>query len=187
MPIGDIALYPQVSGDAALIVVDTQIVAFDAHGRAVHAALIRLRMEMTGVEHRTPSRLSGLDIVREELRRRFSNELVKRHSILLCVCLVYDRHALMREDVIENRVFVSRVVPDDGLIEHHDEKPIDRLREEELAKVVGRERHGGIPSLSISGQATATRDNVGRKRASQPASYTRLPERRTGDSARCLC
>ena len=32
---------------------------------------------------------------------------------------------------------IGRVVPLDGLIEHHDEKPIDRLREKQLAQAVG--------------------------------------------------
>jgi hypothetical protein len=48
----------------------------------------------------------------------------------------------MLKYVLEYRVFINRVVPLDGLIEHHDEEPIDRLREEQLAQTVGRKRHG---------------------------------------------
>ena len=137
MAIGDIALNPEMSGDSAAIVVDAEIVAFDAHRSAIHAAFVRLGVDVPSVKHRAPSRFATLEIMREELSWRLSDELRKRNPILSGVGFVGDGHTLMLKDVIEYRVFVGRVVPLDGLIEHHDEKPIDRLREKQLAQAVG--------------------------------------------------
>src|SRR5438093_7107664 len=106
MPIGDVTLNPEVPRYAAAVVVDAEVVTLDAHRRAIHATLVRLRVQMTGVEHRAPPRFAGIDVVREEFRRRFPNELGQGHTVLASIGFVDDRHALMLKDMFEQRVLV---------------------------------------------------------------------------------
>ena len=97
----------------------------------------------------------------EEFRRRFPNELGQGHTVLASIGFVDDRHALMLKDMFEQRVLVRRVVPLDRLIQHHDEKPIDRLREEQLAQAIRRKGHGssaaGVSLVRRLGKSSARR------------------------------
>jgi hypothetical protein len=43
----------------------------------------------------------------------------------------------MLEDVIEDAVFVDRVVPLNGFVEHHEKEAVEGLREEEFEAIVG--------------------------------------------------
>jgi len=138
VPIRDIALDTEMAGDTTLLIVDAEIVTFDPDRRSIHPPLVGLGMDVPRVEHRAPSRLSGVDVVREELRRRFPDELRQRDAILASVGFIDDRHSLVMKHVLEQRVFVDVIVPLDGLIDHHDEEPVDRLREEQLAQAIRR-------------------------------------------------
>jgi len=57
---------------------------------------------------------------------------------------------LVSKDIVEQCLLVRVIVPLDGLIQHHDEEPIDRLREEQLAKTVWREGHGPLLTMRCS-------------------------------------
>lgn len=138
-----------MSGDPSAIVVDAEVVALDAHRSAIHAALVRLRVQVAGVEHRAPTCLAPVQIVREKLRGSLPDEILQRNPVLPGVRFVCNRHALVLKDVFEQRVLVSRVVPLDGLIEHHDEKPIDRLREKKLAEAIGGNGQGNPRRVSV--------------------------------------
>jgi len=50
----------------------------------------------------------------------------------------------VREGVVEQRLLVGAVVPGDGLIEHHDEEPVEGLREEQLEESVVGDGHGAL-------------------------------------------
>src|SRR5206468_9267813 len=141
MPIRDVPLNTEMSRNAAALIIDAEIVALDAHRRAVHAALVGLRVDMTRVEHRAPTRFASLDVVREELRGCFPDELRQRHAILPGIRFIHNRHSLMPEYVLEQRVFIGCIVPLDWLIQHHDEKAVDGLREEQLAQAIWRKGH----------------------------------------------
>src|SRR6185503_381856 len=181
----------EMSRDPPLFVVHADVMTFDAHGRTIHPSLVGLHMRVAGIEHRAPARLARFDIMREELRWRLADELRDGYAILPRVRLVHDRHPLMIKHIIEQRVLVRAVVPLDGLVQHHDEEPVDRLREEELAEMVGRNGHGGTaaeyPWRCVARQAARgvarrrTNDYANRLRASvsdavlqrqSPPSYT---------------
>src|SRR5262245_4072173 len=92
----------------------------------------------------------------------------------------------MSKDTIEQGVLVRRVIPIDGFVQHHDEEPIDRLLEEELAEVIGRQGRGHYAAQYLRNTSRTrkaarrlarcrTKDYRNRDRASQPASYTTLP------------
>ena len=72
-------------------------------------------------------------IVREELSGRGAEDFFGLRCVELRENGGIDlRHALMLEHVIEHAVLVDVVSPFDGLVEHHEEEPVHRLRKKKL-------------------------------------------------------
>src|SRR4030095_12427046 len=94
-------------------------------------------MKPAAIEELTPDPSTVHEVVPEEVSRRCAQERLARGTVLLEQRVVELRDPLMREDVVERFLLVDRVVPHDRLIQHHEEKAIQRLREEQLQTIVG--------------------------------------------------
>ena len=76
---------------------------------------------------RTAHPAAVLDIVLEEVLRCHAEERLACRAVLREEGVVGLRHPLMIEDVVEHALFVDRVVPADGLVEHHEKEAVQRL------------------------------------------------------------
>jgi hypothetical protein len=132
-----------VPGNAALLVIETDVVAFDPHRRTVDTALVSLDMKPAAIEKLAPDAAPVRRVVAKVFHRRGAEERFARRPVLREHRVVHLRHALMFEHVVENALFVDRVVPMDGLVDHHEEEAVQRLRKEELETVVGVHGRGG--------------------------------------------
>ena len=137
LALGHVALNTEVAGDAPFCVVEAEVVAFDPDGRAVDPPLVGLDVEPSAIEEIAPHAATVLDIVLEQVLRRHADERLACRAVLREEGVVGLRHALMLEDVVEHALFVDRVVPADGLVEHHEKEAVQRLREEQLETIVG--------------------------------------------------
>ena len=133
----DVTLDPEVPGDAPLSVVETEIVPFDPDRRPIDSALVGLDVEPAAIEEVAPDRAAGRQVVSKQIGRGRAEERLARGAILRQHRVVDLGDTLMLEDVVERLLFVDRVVPGDGLVEHHEEKAVERLREEQLETIVG--------------------------------------------------
>jgi hypothetical protein len=97
-------------------------------------------MQPSAVEELAPHAPAVGDVVTKEIRGRRAQELLARHAVLRQHRVVYLRHTLVREHVVERRLPVRAVVPADGLVQHHEEEPVQGLREEDFEPVI----HGGV-------------------------------------------
>ena len=75
-PFGDVALDPEVAGDAPVSVVEADVVPFDEDRIAVEAAFLRFDMEAPAIEELPPHPARVAQVVREQLPRRDADELI---------------------------------------------------------------------------------------------------------------
>ena len=164
--LGHVALDAEVTGDAPFRIVEAQIVAFDVDRGAVEAALVGLDMQPAAIEEIAPHAPAVRQVVLEEVLRRHPQELLARHAVLGEHGVVHFRHALVVEGVVERTLLVDGVVPPQGLVEHHEEEPVEGLREEHLEAIVG--VHGErLPEFPEGGKAWHPEDT--KPYASAPA------------------
>jgi len=86
-----------------------------------------LDVQLTAVEELPPDAAARLEIVPIQIGWRQPQELVVHRAVLRKHYSVHLRHTLMPKDVVEELLFVRLHVPPDGLVEHHEEKTIQRL------------------------------------------------------------
>ena len=134
MPVGDVALDPDVSRHPAELVANHEVVSLDAHGSAVATALVGLAVQRPGIEHGAPSGTTAREVVGVEVRRRHADELGQFAPVLPRVRVVGDGHPLVVKHVVEQRFLVRGSAPVDRLIEHHDEEAVEGLRKEQLVQ-----------------------------------------------------
>ena len=147
LTLGDVALDAEVAGDAALGVVETEVVAFDLDRRAVEPALVGFDMEPAMVEELAPDAAAVREVVLKQIPRRGAEKRLACGAVLGQHRVVDLGHTLVLEHVVEGALLVDRVVPLDGLVDHHEEEAVQRLRKEELETVVGvHRRERGIVS-----------------------------------------
>ena len=137
LPLGHVALNTEMAGDAFFGVVEAEVVPFDPDWRAVDTPLVSLDVEPSAIEEIAPHAATVLDIVAEQVLRRHAEKRFACRAVMRQKGVVGFRDALMLEDVVEHSLLVDRVVPADGLVEHHEEEAVQRLREEQLQTIVG--------------------------------------------------
>ena len=135
-PFGDVALNPEVAGDAPVSVVEADVVPFDEDRIAVETAFLRFDMKAPAIEELPPHPARVTQVVREQLPRCDADELIRRGPVLPQHRVVGLGHAVVIECVVEERFLVSLVVPRDRLVQHHEEEAVERLGEEELESIV---------------------------------------------------
>src|SRR6185436_8874179 len=80
----------------------------------------------------SPQIASVCEIVGKEIGRRPAEELIRAGAILAEHRVVDLGDALMFENVIEDGFFIAARIPANGFVQHHEEKAVERLREEQL-------------------------------------------------------
>ena len=163
MPLCHIALNAEVSGDTSLLVVEAEVVAFNRNGvpstRRSSVSMCsrplskKLRQMRRPYARSCPKRSAGV------VPRNFSRVAPSRQHRVVDLC-----DTLVLEDVVERLLFVDRVVPDHRLVEHHEEKTVQRLRKKQLQAIVG--FHG-----------VRSRERQWRKQRSSYVRFSRRPER----------
>ncbi len=145
---GDVALDPEVPGDASGIVVEADVVALDPDRRPVGAAFVGLDVQPAAVEELAPHPPSVCEVVPEQIGRRGPEELLARDAVLGQHRVVDLGHALVGKHVVERGLLVHAHVPADRLVEHHEEEAVERLREEELevSSIISPGGKGSCPS-----------------------------------------
>jgi hypothetical protein len=132
-----VSLNAEVARDAALPIVEAQVVPFDRHRGSIGAALVGLDVQPAAIEELAPDLAAVRNVVPEQIGRRRTQELFSSRAVLRQHRVVDLCDALMCEHVVERLLLVDRVVPSDRLVEHHEEESVQRLGKEELQAIVG--------------------------------------------------
>src|SRR5262245_60380235 len=140
---GDVTLDAEVPGDASAAIVETDVVPLDEDRITVQSALLCFEVQPSAIEELAPDPTAVIEIVREQLARCDTDELVAGCAVLLQHRVVDLGHAMVIERVLEQRILAGAVVPGERLVQHHEEEAVERLREKELQAVVGRV-HGSV-------------------------------------------
>ena len=133
----DVPLDAEMAGNSALGIVETEVVTFDPDRCPVDPSLVGFHVQTPAIEEFAPDTAAVGQIVTEEVFRCRAEKLLARGAVLREHRVVDLGHPLMLEDVVENALLVDRIIPTDGLVDHHEEEAVQRLRKEELETVVG--------------------------------------------------
>src|SRR4029453_4802949 len=125
LALSDISLNAEMAGDASRAVVEAEVIPFDPDGRAVPASLVRLDVKPAAVEEVPPDTATMHEVVLEQVFRGEAEKLFACRTVLGEQRVIGLRDALMLEDVIEDAVFVDRVVPLNGFVEHHEKEAVE--------------------------------------------------------------
>jgi hypothetical protein len=131
-PLGHIALDAKVAGDAARLVVKTDVVSLDPHRGAVHPAFFRFDVKPSTVEELAPDAAAVGQIVPEQIRGGPPDEFLPHRAVLHQHGVIDPRDALVGEDVVQHLLLIHAVIPPHRFVEHHEEETVQRLGEEQL-------------------------------------------------------
>src|SRR3982074_482735 len=100
MAVRHVALDAKMTCDTATIIIDHYVVTFDSHRSPIKTPLVGFGVQVSAVEELAPSHLGVGEIVREELCRGLSQNVIRRGRVELRKDGgVHLRQPLMLEDV----------------------------------------------------------------------------------------
>ena len=100
--------------DSALVVVQTDVIAFDKHLRPICAAFFGFDVPMSTVKKVVPDLLACSKVVSKKVFGRTTEHGLMGVTVLIEESLVGFGDALMVKDVLEQRVLINTVMPCDG-------------------------------------------------------------------------
>ena len=154
LPLGDVALDPEVPEDPAGAVVQADVVALDPDRRAVELPFVGLDVEAPGVEDISRQSAfpgAGMSWANSwpaccPISWSLPRAVLREHRV------VDLGDPLVGEDVVERCLLVGGARPVHRLVEHHEEEAVERLGEEQLQQ---------LPALEHSRDAVGGRGGGG--------------------------
>ena len=125
-----VTLDTEVSRDAPLTVIETDVVALHPHSASVRSALITLDVQSARIQHLAPKLPALFRGVREQHPRRRPDDLLGRNLVLMKESVIHLHDPLMIEHILQGSLLVDAVIPANGFVQHHEEEPSSGCEEQ---------------------------------------------------------